>query len=91
VKACADQFNPCAENALCTANNHRASCTCRKGMNGDPFVNCLREAVTSECTDNSECAVTEACINKKCQNPCSLNECAANSECRVSNHRASKF
>lgn len=60
-------------------------------MIGDPFSNCLREPVSAECVHDSECPISEACINKKCQNPCSLNQCATNSECRVSFHRASKF
>jgi hypothetical protein len=40
-----------------------------------------------ECTSNSDCAQSEACINQKCQNPC-IGACSYNSECRVHNHVA---
>ena len=30
----------CGENAICTTKYHVASCTCREGTSGDPFVSC---------------------------------------------------
>lgn len=58
---------------------------------GDPFSTCLYEPPrTAGCTHDSECAPTEACINKNCQDPCAFNQCAPSAECRVSYHRASK-
>lgn len=89
VKVCAEQYNSCARNALCSPNNHQAVCSCPTGMIGDPFNNCLKEPISAECLHDSECSISEACINKKCQNPCTLNQCAINSECRISFHRAS--
>lgn len=34
--------NPCAPNAECQANNHRAVCHCPSGLNGNPFINCYQ-------------------------------------------------
>ena len=40
-----------------------------------------------ECRDNSECPLHNACINRKCLNPCAvLDPCAVNAFCRVENH-----
>ena len=30
----------CGINAQCSVNNHRATCTCRRGFIGDPFTVC---------------------------------------------------
>lgn len=41
-----------------------------------------------ECTSDSACPPTTACINQRCQNPCSIsNPCGPGSECVVSLHR----
>lgn len=81
--------NPCARNAECVPQNHRAVCRCTNNMVGDPFVNCYQEPISSvECRSDSECASDKACINERCQNPCAeSNPCAGNAECRVANHR----
>ncbi|XP_070508929.1 fibropellin-3-like [Chironomus tepperi] len=39
-----------------------------------------------ECYQSSECPISEGCINKKCQNPCSLDVCGYKAECFVINH-----
>lgn len=40
-----------------------------------------------KCTRNEDCALTEACINQKCQRPCDLNNpCAYNAVCVNTNH-----
>lgn len=82
--------NPCARNAECQAQNHRAVCICPAGLIGDPFTNCFAEdiVVKPECTSDSECSSTTSCINQRCHNPCAeRNPCAGNAECRVSQHR----
>lgn len=82
--------NPCARNAECQAQNHRAVCQCPAPLIGDPFTNCFAEdiVVKPECTSDSECSETTSCINQRCRNPCAdRNPCAGNAECRVSQHR----
>lgn len=83
------ESNPCARSAQCSAQNHRAACTCPSGLIGDPFVNCYKEPMSKvECSLDSDCSVDTACINKRCQNPCAeSNPCAQNAECRISYHR----
>lgn len=55
------------------------------------MCSCLPEYIGSppscrpECTSNSECAADKACINKKCQDPCT-GTCGSNAECRVRSH-----
>lgn len=43
----------------------------------------------AECTRNSDCDITEACINRRCQHPCDAhNPCAQNAVCMNANHVA---
>jgi len=44
--------------------------------------------VAAGCKHDSECPLTQACINRECQNPCSFEQCGLNAECSVRNHRA---
>ena len=39
------------------------------------------------CKRDSECPLTQACIDKECQNPCPFERCGVNAECSVRNHR----
>lgn len=39
--------------------------------------------LTVECTDNGKCSPDKACINHKCQDPCSKQICGANAVCKV--------
>ncbi len=32
--------NPCSPSAICIAKNHKAECSCRAGMTGDPYSGC---------------------------------------------------
>ena len=57
-------------------------CSCLEDMIGSP------PACRPQCLSNHECPPNEACINKKCKNPC-LNACPQSSECHVRNHLAS--
>lgn len=42
-----------------------------------------------ECAHDSDCSVTEACINRRCQHPCDAhNPCAQNAVCVNTNHVA---
>ena len=47
----------------------------------------LVPVLAPECRDNSECPLHNACINRKCLNPCAVTDpCATNAYCRVDNH-----
>ena len=41
------------------------------------------------CKSDSECPLTQACINRECQDPCIYERCGTNAQCVVQNHRAS--
>lgn len=83
--------NPCARNAHCEANNHRALCKCPAGLTGDPFINCYQELQPlprPECEIDSECGDHLSCINQRCQNPCTHgNPCGSGAHCRTQQHR----
>ena len=75
--------NPCATNAICSAQNHAAICRCPQGLVGDPYERCL----TVECQINQDCASNKACIQSKCVDPCLINKvCAPTAICSVINH-----
>ena len=40
------------------------------------------------CKSDSECPLTQACINRECQDPCPFEQCGQNAECSVRNHKA---
>lgn len=71
--------SPCGPNSLCKMSNNQAVCTCQPEYIGTP-PNCR-----PECLVSSDCAQQQACINKKCQNPCE-DVCGINTECKVINH-----
>lgn len=66
----------CGSNTKCNENQ----CQCIEGYKGDPLVGCR-----PECILNTECQPSQACINKKCVDPCS-NTCGSNAKCSVVNH-----
>ena len=54
------------------------------GLQGDPYVECR-----PECTVDSDCPRTLACISQKCKDPCVYdNRCGINAICEVTNHRS---
>lgn len=79
--------NPCANNAICYGSNHRATCRCPDGLEGNPLQRCVHV----ECHSNFDCADHQACVANQCINPCATNynpPCAQNAECFVRNHEA---
>ena len=40
------------------------------------------------CKSDSECPLTQACIDRECQNPCPFEQCGVNAECSVRNHKS---
>ena len=74
----------CGERAFCHAENHRAVCRCPAGYNGRPETSCKpNEEPKVGCRSNTECQLSESCVNERCVNPCN---CGNNADCFVSNH-----
>ena len=73
------QPSPCGPNSICQEINGKVSCTCSTGFIGSP-PNCRPECLTS-----SECTLNQACISKKCIDPCP-GSCGINAKCQVINH-----
>ena len=73
--------NPCGANADCLAHNDDvAVCQCRPGTQGDPNLGCKYE-----CIVNSECPTEQACVNRRCTDPCP-GTCGIEALCSVVAH-----
>ena len=74
----------CGFNAQCEIREEGSSvsCKCMKGYLGDPQTGCRPECILS-----SECEGNEACLDKRCQDPCA-STCGVNAKCSVVNHFA---
>lgn len=93
-----DCYNPCKnteftckQNKKCEVQNHRAKCVCKNGfvVNEHGEISCARDH--SECTNDNECTSNTACIEGRCQNPCTANKkppCPPDKSCEVLNHQA---
>lgn len=68
--------SPCGQNAVCD----NGVCSCLPLYQGDPYVGCR-----PECTMNTDCSPTRACINLKCVDPCP-GTCGESALCDVVNH-----
>lgn len=97
-KACINQkcVNPCLEsngglcgqNAECHVRVHRPVCVCRSGFTGNAHLACYEIG----CRSDSDCPVTQACVNRECVEPCSYTQCGTNAICRSDyNHKARCF
>lgn len=71
--------SPCGPNSRCREVNKQAVCSCLPNYTGTP------PGCRPECTSSAECSKEKACINLKCQDPCT-EACGINSECRVISH-----
>lgn len=71
--------SPCGLFAQCTEMSSTAVCRCLENYYGSP-PNCR-----PECTINSDCINTKACVNERCINPCA-GACGLNAECNIINH-----
>lgn len=79
---------PCAQNAICYAQNHAAGCVCPSHLpEGNPLSYCTAPAVIPgrpECELDIDCPTKLACISNKCVNPCeSLSPCHRTAHCSV--------
>lgn len=83
VPVCAADGTSCGDKAVCYGYNHRAVCECPPGLKGNPRVSCN----VVGCRIDSDCPSNRACINTKCELPCTVaNPCDAVAECKVYNH-----
>lgn len=71
--------SPCGPNSQCREINGHSVCSCLQGFIGTP------PQCRPECTTSSECAITQACVNQKCIDPCQ-GTCGLNARCEVFNH-----
>lgn len=71
--------SPCGPNSVCKESNGQAVCTCLPDFIGTP------PSCRPECIISSECSQQQACIRKKCKNPCE-GVCGLNTDCKVINH-----
>lgn len=74
------QPSPCGPNSQCRNAENRAICSCLPEMINSP-PNCR-----PQCVVNSECSLTEACVNNKCVNPCQSGTCGNQARCEVINN-----
>lgn len=73
--------SPCGPNSQCRDVNNQPICTCLPTFFGYP-PNCR-----PECTVNSDCSMSTACLNQRCRDPCP-GTCGMSAECQVINHNA---
>ncbi|ERL90523.1 neurogenic locus notch homolog protein 1 isoform X1 [Dendroctonus ponderosae] len=74
--------SPCGQNTNCEVVNGVPTCKCRPGFLGSPIAGCRHE-----CERDGECNSNQACIDFRCQNPCS-SQCGENADCSIRNHQA---
>lgn len=60
--------------------NRAGSCSCLPDYLGNPYEGCR-----PECSLNSDCSPSKACINNKCLDPCP-GTCGQNAICHPINH-----
>lgn len=78
---CKANPSPCPAGIKCFSYNKVAICD--NCASPDSFNN---PECRPQCTTDSECPASMACINRRCEDPC-LNTCGINSECRVIYHK----
>lgn len=72
--------SPCGPYSECTVNaNGAAACSCRAGHIGSP------PSCRPECLVSSECKLQQACIDRKCRDPCE-GACGRGAQCQVIAH-----
>lgn len=74
------QPSPCGPNSQCRNVGNRATCSCIPDMLGSP-PNCR-----PECVVNAECSLNQACVNKKCVDPCKGETCGIHARCETKSH-----
>ncbi|XP_023246923.1 uncharacterized protein LOC111643392 [Copidosoma floridanum] len=72
--------NPCERNAECSVYNHVVECACPSGYIDTKISSCIPVG----CKSDDECPLQQACVNRKCVNPCNeIRPCGINAICTV--------
>uniref|UniRef100_A0A8D8TXE6 Neurogenic locus notch homolog protein 1 n=1 Tax=Cacopsylla melanoneura TaxID=428564 RepID=A0A8D8TXE6_9HEMI len=76
----------CAPDAECHLFNHKPVCSCPVGYVGNAELQCVRAG----CRADSDCAGTQACVNRNCVAACAADgsSCGTSAECYGVAHRA---
>lgn len=87
---CKNPLFKCRGNKKCEVHHHRATCVCKNGfvVNERGEIACAPE--NAECARNNECPSNKACIEGRCQNPCTSSPkspCPPEKGCDVMNHK----
>jgi hypothetical protein len=79
----------CGQYADCKSTFHSSKCTCRPGLQGNPYVKCIEV----ECRSDSDCGDKERCDRgiQECVPLCINNPCAQGARCESKNHRETCF
>lgn len=89
IDAC--RLERCGINAQCRSRDHYAECTCARGYEGNPHVECQLivheqpKTPGAECTKNDDCLYDKTCKNERCVNPCAEDSCGSGAYCHVQN------
>lgn len=73
--------SPCGPHSRCQLLASGPACSCLPGYVGSP------PSCRPECTINSECPASLACVRQKCEDPCP-GSCGVDASCHVLNHLA---
>lgn len=73
--------SPCGPHSRCQLLSSGPACSCLPGYIGSP------PSCRPECTINSECPASLACVRQKCEDPCP-GSCGVEANCHVMNHVA---
>lgn len=73
--------SPCGPHSRCQLLASGPACSCLPGYVGSP------PACRPECTINTECPASLACVRQKCEDPCP-GSCGVDASCHVLNHVA---
>lgn len=75
--------NVCDPSQECKPFNHTVECVCPPGFEGTPGVACTKVDVVG-CRLDTDCPLSEACLNGECKDPCKAFEpCAPTAICEV--------
>ena len=79
------QYVICGSQAQCKAEQHKGICICQKGLQGNPYISCLRVG----CQSNDDCASNEKCDyqSRNCIQLCINHKCAQGARCEAIDHK----
>ncbi|CAL4179650.1 unnamed protein product, partial [Meganyctiphanes norvegica] len=77
----------CAQDAYCSAQNHKMECTCLDSLVGNPYPDHSNSGCF-ECVVDNDCSIDKHCRNNHCSDPCH-DYCKSTdlATCEVINHK----